>query len=297
MRVSVIVTTYNQPAQLEKVLWGYAGQRGEPFELIVADDGSGPESAEVIDRIGLQTGVNMLHVWHEDRGFRKTAILNRAIVASRGDYLIFSDGDCIPRDDFVATHVRLARAESFLSGGYIKLSADVSRRVDIADIRSGRVMDASHLRSIGWKPGKRALRLLRGSVRPSLLDAVTPTNRSWNGHNSSATRRAILDANGFDMDMGYGGEDRALGERLQNAGIHGRQVRHRIPCLHLFHERPYVDPVRWQLNHDIRTRIRENGETRAKVGIAELSVAEGGFVRRPGESIASESPRQAVAAQ
>ena len=126
------------------------------------------------------------------------------------------------------------------------------------------------------------------------MDAVTPTRRTWNGHNSSASRAAIVAANGFDMDMGYGGEDRALGERLMNAGIRGKQIRHRTPCLHLFHERPYVDPVRWKVNHDIRGRILKNGETRARIGIAELSLGGTSFVRRPGELLEPRAENRAV---
>lgn len=283
MRISVIITTYNQPAQLEKVMWGYAGQRGADFELLIADDGSGPATTEVIDRVAAATGLQVLHVWHADSGFRKTEILNRAILASSGEYLVFSDGDCIPRDDFVAAHSRLSRPGWFLSGGYIKLPKDVSASIGVDDVRSGRAMDPSRLRASGWRPGKRALRLLRNPLLATLLDTVTPTRRTWNGHNSSAWREAVIAANGFDLDMGYGGLDRALGERLMNAGIRGRQVRHRTPCLHLYHERPYVDPVRWKKNHEIRRRIHRNGETRALNGIAELPKDESVLVRRPGQ--------------
>jgi glycosyltransferase involved in cell wall biosynthesis len=283
MRVSAIITTYNQPALLERVLWGYSRQQYTSFELIVADDGSESATAEIIERVASQTNLDVLHVWHEDKGFRKTEILNRAILAARGDYLIFSDGDCIPRDDFVASHARLATPNCFLSGGYIKLSREVSDSITVDDIKLGRAMDAATLRSLGWHPGKRALRLLRGEILPPFLDAVTPTRRTWNGHNSSTWRADIIAANGFDMDMGYGGEDRALGERLINAGLNAKQVRYRIPCLHLFHERPYVDSARWNLNHEIRHRIRENGETRAKVGIAELEHRDTKVVRRPSQ--------------
>ena len=297
MRVSVIITTYNQPAQLEKVMWGYAGQKRASFELIIADDGSLPATTEVIDRVAAATGLEVLHLWHEDKGFRKTEILNRAIVASRGDYLIFSDGDCIPRDDFVATHVRLSDPHSFLSGGYIKLPPDISNSITIADVVSGRATDARTLLHKGWHPGRRALRLVRNQLVATFMDSVTPTRRTWNGHNSSAARVAIVEANGFDMDMGYGGEDRALGERLMNAGINGRQIRHRAPCIHLFHDQPYVDPIRWKLNHEIRHRIRENGETRARIGIAELSKNEDVLVRRPGQLLEPRGKQRVVMAR
>ncbi len=289
MRVSVIITTFNQPEQLEKVLWGYAGQRHRDFELIVADDGSGPATTEVIDRVASAAGLDVLHVWHEHRGFRKTEILNRAIAAASSEYLIFSDGDCIPRDDFIQSHVNLAEPGFFLSGGYLKLPADVSAQITVAAIRSGDATNPSWLKERGWKPGKRALRLLRVKALAALLDRVTPTRRTWNGHNSSAWKSTLVAANGFDLDMAYGGLDRALGERLMNAGIRGKQVRHRTPCLHLHHERPYADPQKWKRNHEIRDRIRQNHETRARVGIAELTPDPTLLSRRPGELLSREA--------
>ncbi len=287
MRASVIITTYNQPEQLEKVLWGYGAQMGADFELIVADDGSDLSTTEVIDRVSQAAGLDVQHIWHEHRGFRKTEILNRAIVAARAPYLIFSDGDCIPRDDFVATHERLAEPGFFLSGGYLKLPRDVSARITVADVRSGDATRPEWLRDRGWHPGKRALRLLRAKPVASLLDVITPTRRTWNGHNSSAWKDAVVAANGFDLDMGYGGLDRALGERLMNAGVRGRQVRHRTPCLHLYHERPYVDREKWKRNHEIRHRIRRNRETRAVQGIAEMPADDSLLIRRPGELLES----------
>lgn len=297
MRVSAIITTYNQPEQLEKVMWGYATQKDANFELVIADDGSGPATTDVIDRVATATGLDVLHVWHEDRGFRKTEILNRAVMAASSEYLIFSDGDCVPRDDFVKAHARLASASCFLSGGYIKLPREASVAISVNDIKSGRAMEASRLRALGWHPGKRALRLLRGSVLPTLLDVVTPTRRTWNGHNSSTWRAAIMSVNGFDLDMAYGGLDRALGERLINGGMTGKQVRHRTPCLHLYHERPYVDPQKWKRNHEIRKRIRRDKEIRAHNGIAELVADETVLIRRPGELLEAREKMRAVMAR
>src|SRR5688572_27298061 len=112
MRISIIVSTYNQPSYLERVLWGYAVQTDRDFQLVVADDGSGPETGELIRNMRTATGLDVLHVWHEDRGFRKSEILNRAIVAAAGDYLLFTDGDSIPRRDLVHVHRTLARPRS-----------------------------------------------------------------------------------------------------------------------------------------------------------------------------------------
>lgn len=266
----MILATYNQPEALERVLWGYAVQTHRDFEIVIADDGSGPETACVVDRVRAETGMDLVHAWHEDRGFRKTEILNRAILAASGDYLILSDGDCIPRSDFVDVHLRHAEPGRFLSGGYLKLPVMVSERITVDDVRSGRISDPGWLRRQGWRPGRRALRLLRSERAAALLDALTPTRPTWNGHNASTWRDALCAVNGFEMEMEWGGLDRALGERLENAGVRGKQIRHRAPCLHLHHERPYVDAAKVRRNREIRDRIRRERETRARRGLAEI---------------------------
>jgi glycosyltransferase involved in cell wall biosynthesis len=291
MDISVILTTYNQPEHLERVLWGYAAQTWRGAEIVVADDGSDERTAAVVDRVAAATGLDVVHVWHPDDGFRKTTILNRAIVASRGDYLIFSDGDCVPRDDFVATHARLARPRAFLSGGYVKLPAAATGRLTTEDVRAGRCFSLRWLRAAGWKPDRRVTRFARVPWFGRVLDLVTPTRASWNGHNASTWRDLVFAANGFDADLGYGGLDRAFGELLRNAGISGWQVRHRAVCVHLDHPRPYVDPERWRRNHEIRARIRRDGITRSRAGIAELSPDERPVVRRALDP----APRVAVA--
>jgi glycosyltransferase involved in cell wall biosynthesis len=270
VKVSVIVSTYNQPRALELVLWGLARQSHRDFEVVVADDGSGPETAAVIDRLRRDAGLAIAHVWHEDRGFRKTEIVNRAICASRGEYLIFADGDCIPREDFVATHARLARPGSYLAGGAIKLPRDVSERITVADVRAGHATDLAWLRAQGWRPGKYALRLLRSGRAAALLDWATGRAPKWRGGNSSTWRSALLAVNGYDNDMAYGGEDRALGERLVNFGLTARKIRYRAPAVHLDHDRPYNDPLIARRNAERCERIRRDGTVRAASGIAEL---------------------------
>ncbi|MBR9991157.1 MAG: glycosyltransferase [Gemmatimonadetes bacterium] len=271
MHFSVIISTYNKPHFLERVLRGYGVQSRRDFQIVVADDGSGPETAEVIRRVQKETGLNLLHVWHEDRGFRKTEILNRAIVASRGDHLLFTDGDCIPRSDLLEVHYSLTQPGRYLAGGYLKLPEDVSAAITIDDVVSGRFAELDWLRAQGWRPGRRALRLVRSQRLAALFDALTPTAAHFHGNNASAAREALFEVNGFEGEMGYGGLDRALGFRLENHGVKGRQIRHRAICLHLHHDRPYRVPDVVQRNREIQQRIRRNGEVRARLGIAELT--------------------------
>ena len=268
--LSVIVSVYERASYLEKVLWGYAVQTRREFELVLADDGSGAEVAETVRRFEVESGVPVLHVWHEDRGFRKTEILNRAIVASSGDHLLFSDGDCIPRADLVEVHESLAGEGRYLAGGYVKLPAGVSDGITVEDVVAGRAAELRWLRAMGWRPGRRALRLARSRRLGALFDALTPTPAHFHGNNASASREAILAVNGFEGEMGYGGLDKALGYRLENLGVRGMQIRHRAVCMHLHHDRPYRTPETMERNREVLRRIRDRKEVRARRGIAEL---------------------------
>jgi glycosyltransferase involved in cell wall biosynthesis len=268
--ISVLVSTYRRPEFLDLVLHGYAAQTDRAFEVVTADDGSGDETRRVIERAAADHGLDIVHVWHEDRGFRKTEILNRAIVAASGSYLLFTDGDCIPRSDLVATHRALARDGRYVAGGYLKLPPTVSERVDREVVSSGKVADLGWLRAAGWRPGRRALRLTRSSTVGALFDRLTPTAADFHGNNASVAREALTAVNGFEGEMGYGGLDKALGYRLQNLGIRGIQARHRAVALHLHHDRPYRDREVVDRNRAILARIRRGREVRARRGIAEL---------------------------
>ena len=129
MNASVILSTYNSVEWLEKVLWGYSAQTYTDFEIVIADDGSGEETRRRIEELKALIAIPIVHVWHEDDGFQKTKILNKAILAARSDYLIFTDGDCVPRKDFVATHMQYREPGYFLSGGYFKLPMDISKAI------------------------------------------------------------------------------------------------------------------------------------------------------------------------
>ena len=146
--VGVIISTYNSPRWLEKTLWGYQNQIEKPDEIVIADDGSKEETRKLIERYAQYLPIK--HVWQEDQGFQKSRILNKAIVASTSEYLIFTDQDCIPRKDFVLIHKKYAQKGYFLSGGYNKLPMDLSLSLTKSDIHSGNAFKISWLRKRGW---------------------------------------------------------------------------------------------------------------------------------------------------
>ncbi|MFC5050153.1 glycosyltransferase [Rubritalea spongiae] len=159
MKTSVIISTYNHPKWLQKTLWGYANQSYSNFEIIIADDGSDERTKTVIDQAKHELKQPIKHVWHEDNGFQKSAILNKATIASSGEYLIFTDGDCVPRQDFIATHLAHAQQGHILSGGYCKLPMQLSKDITRDDILSGRAFDANWLAQHGLKSFSSKLKL------------------------------------------------------------------------------------------------------------------------------------------
>ena len=268
--VSVIFSTFQQPEWLRKALCGFASQTHQDFEVVVADDGSGEDTAQVIRSARKRAGLRMEHIWQADSGFRKCRVLNKAIVRARGDYLIFTDGDCIPHPEFVARHLELAEPGRFLSGGLLRLPLGLSHNIQPDDISSGRAFSAFWLSGRGMPVTYKLLKLSAGLGFGALLDRISPATAGWNGHNASGWREHILQANGFDERMGYGGEDRELGERLENSGIRGKRIRHRVTCLHLDHPRGYVDPDTRAANLAIRRETVRLRRTRTEHGIAQL---------------------------
>jgi len=267
MFASVIFTTYNHPQWLEKTLWGFSTQSYRDFEIIVADDGSGEETREVIERLKSQIDIPIQHIWQADDGFQKCRIMNKAIVASRGEYLVFTDGDCIPHPDFVKNHVELAAENSLLSGGYFKLPLDVSRALSKQDILDGNSTRPGWLLRHGVPFTPKITKLFSHPLMGAILDALTITRATWNGHSSSTWKKHFIDANGFDERMQYGGQDREFGERLMNMGIKPRQVRYRCSCVHLDHGRGYARPESIAKNRSIRKHTREQRITRTDYGI------------------------------
>lgn len=257
MKVSVIISTYNAPQWLEKVFWGYEFQTFSDFELVIADDGSGEPTRTLIERFKEESSLNIQHVWHPDEGFQKSRILNKAIEAAQGDYLIFSDGDCIPRADFVQVHVREAAKGYFLSGGYFKLPMQTSLAISRPDIANGKAFDASWLMAHGLKKTYKLLKLTSSGLKGRLLNLLTPCKATWNGHNASGWKNDLVAVNGFNEDMQYGGQDRELGERLMNNGISGKQIRYSAICVHLDHERGYMTAESIAKNKAIRQETKK----------------------------------------
>lgn len=257
MKITVIISTYNAEEWLEKVLIGYSVQTYKDFDIIIADDGSRPSTKELIDSYAKDYPVPIRHLWHEDLGYRRQEILNVAIVEANHDYILMTDGDCIPRQDFVEVHAKLAEKGKFLSGGYCKLPMTTSKAISKDDIVSGRCFNVSWLKSIDKLGFSNTLKLGANSLIGKFLDIISPTNPSFNNCNSSGFKADMIAINGYDERMKYGGPDREFGERLENYGVKGKQIRHKAIVLHLDHARGYKTPESLAANLAIRKGVRD----------------------------------------
>lgn len=275
MKLSVIMTTYNSPVWLEKVLWGYSVQQHPDFELIIGDDGSTEDTREVIDRLRAATGMTMKHVWQQDKGFRKCRILNKSILEVESDYVVFTDGDCIPRRDFLEVHAREAEPGAYLSGGYHKLPMTTSEAITRDDILSGRCFELGWLKAHGLKSSYKNSKLTAGPVRARIFNKLTPTACNFKGSNGSAWLKDILAVNGFDERMPWGGLDREFGVRLANSGIKPKHVRYNAIVIHLDHKRGYKDPELVAANKALRVNSKKKGTTRMDHGIEQLRMTTG----------------------
>jgi glycosyltransferase involved in cell wall biosynthesis len=246
--ISVIVTTYNREDALDAVLRSLARQSDTAFEVIVADDGSGAGTAALIEKWRGRAGFRLEHVWHEDCGFRAAEIRNRAVLASRGAYCIFLDGDCLVRPDFVAVHRLLAAPGAFVTGNRILLSPQLTMTVL-----------AEKLSPENWKLARWFAQRLVGGVNrlSALLHLPLGPLRSlrqnaWEGARSCnlAIWRSDLDrVDGFDADYsGWGKEDSDIIVRLLHAGVRRKDGVFATGVIHLWH----AEADRSQLNDNER---------------------------------------------
>ncbi|MEO8199166.1 MAG: glycosyltransferase [Gemmatimonadota bacterium] len=265
LRLSVIVTTYNNPRALSLVLACLARQTLPEFELLVADDGSGDPTRSLIEGFARRVPFPVRHVWHPDAGFQKCAILNKAILAAAGDYLIFFDGDVLAPSRCIERHVRAARRGTYLAGGKIDLLEPMASRITERDIEGG------ILERVGswWRHLNKPRRFLASYV-PGVrdwLDGWVPREPSWRGENSSAFKEDLLRVDGFDERFTHGFDDADFGHRLQAAGVHGRSIRYTCPVFHLDHPRPYSNHEQISANKALYDQNRLTGVVGTDFGI------------------------------
>jgi len=229
MQISVIMTTYNRPDALEKVLSGLCQQTLLPYEVLIADDGSTPETETLVHKVSVSAPFPVRHVWHADQGFRAAAIRNKAIRRSTGDYLVLLDGDCIPDGHFIADHSHLARRGYFFQGKRILIEQHATPGFRFADTAG--TMNKIRL---FFSPGiGNRHHLLRVPFFPATSSRSLGGVRSCN---LGLFRDDLFAVNGFNEEFtGWGREDSELVARLYNYGLRRKNHPFVAACYHLWH--------------------------------------------------------------
>ena len=235
MLISVIITTYNSPNFLKKCIDSFFFQIDKEFEIIVADDGSTKETKELINEYK-NSKIKILHAWQKDKGFRAAKIRNEAVKISSGKYLIFIDGDCIVRNDFIKNHRRIAEQGFFARGNRVMLSKKFSNLIlkNNIDINSFNIYKIIKLRLN--KSINRILPLLRFSKYPFKKIRM----KNWKGAktcNLALWKKDFENINGYDENyIGWGREDSDLVVRLINNKIFRKEAIFSTGVLHLKHK-------------------------------------------------------------
>ena len=273
-QASLFIATFDMPRHLELVLAGVRSQSVQDFEILVCDDGSGPETQVIIKNAQVHFGDRLRIFTQEHQGFRKCRILNQALRATQGEYCIFLDGDCIPHPRFVEDHLARAHPKKFLAGRRVELGQEISGLLDpekiakgylrwprlevIKSALSGETEFLNRTVRVPWEPLRRVLRMNR------IAD--------MKGCNYSVARSSLLAINGFDEEYeGYGREDTDVELRLQHLGLEIGSLKGVALQYHVWHPRREFTPV----NDTRLEELKRSKRIHCRQGLTTLTDAEG----------------------
>lgn len=245
--ISVVVSTYNRPDALEMSINSLLQQTDSNFEILIADDGSTEKTQQLIRAYISHSSVPITHVYQPDCGFQLSRIRNKAVAQSKGDYLIFLDGDCMVRPDFVAKHRQLAERDYFVAGNRVLLNQAFTEEVLL---KKQPVYLNKLSFFIGMRLGNKINRLIpMVTLALGFLRYLQPRNwRKAVGCNTAMWKNDFIRTNGYDeLFEGWGYEDSDLVIRLIHAGTKRKEGRFAVPVLHLWH--PQNDKSRQDINY------------------------------------------------
>src|SRR5215217_3652483 len=89
--ISVVIPAYNRAATIEDCLRSVQAQTYQKWEVIVADDGSGDATVEIVKRLAREDARIRLVRHERNRGAQ--AARNSGIHAAKGSWIAFLDSD------------------------------------------------------------------------------------------------------------------------------------------------------------------------------------------------------------
>ncbi|SOC81315.1 hypothetical protein SAMN06296241_2890 [Salinimicrobium sediminis] len=257
MKTALLLSTYNWPEALRSVLNSIIIQSRLPDEILIADDGSGAQTKAVIEEFSNKSRVAVKHVWQEDKGFRKSAILNKAVAGTKADYIIQIDGDCILHPHFIKDHLARAEKGIFLFGSRVNIKPSaVSEVLEMDQAKFSLLSEAIKNKS----------RNLRIPLVQRFYKPTSGFSGKTRGCNLSYWREDFIAVNGYDEVMeGWGREDSEYVIRLLNYGVKGKRLRYGGIVYHIFH--PEKSKEFLERNNEIQERTMREKKLRCEKGI------------------------------
>lgn len=253
--LGIILNTHNKPRHLDRVLHAFAQNRSLPDEIIIADDGSGPDTQDVIRAWTSQLPFPLRHAWQEHQGYRRSRILNLAIAQATADYLVFVDGDCLPLLTFTGDHRRLARPGAFVQARRAFIDESAVPACLSGETTLPRLILQGKVSGL-FKLIRLPLPLVRTSQQ---LHGIL-------GCNLAVWREDLIAINGYDEAYeGWGAEDSDLAARLYHLGRHRRLVHGRAVLCHLNH--PRLPRDRYEDNQAILRQTLASRKVRCTLGL------------------------------
>jgi glycosyltransferase involved in cell wall biosynthesis len=235
--VSLIVTTYNRPDALELVLKSVFKQTKLPREILVADDGSGAETKEMINSLKEGAPVLIKHLWQEDKGFRVAACRNSAIREAQGEYIILIDGDICLHPSFIEDHIKAARKGYFVQGSRCFLSQRVT----------GQLLGKStpFKASVFMGGLENRLKAVHSRLLSRIFSTRSSSLKGIRTSNMAVWKEDIEAVNGFNEDFeGWGREDSEFVARLYHKGLKRLNLKCSGQGFHLYHKEASRDHLK-----------------------------------------------------
>lgn len=243
-----MISTYNWPKALNVVLQSAISQSVAVDEILIADDGSKPETKELIDSYQAKTSIKIKHFWQEDKGFRKSKILNKAIAGTTVDYIIQVDGDCIMHPKFVEDHLKSAQKNVYLYGARVNILPDFVESI---------LSNEQLLFTFSSKEIKNKTRAIHFPFLSQFYKVHPGVSDKFRGCNVSFWRKDVIDINGYNEDFeGWGREDSDLVIRMSNNGVKAKRLRYAGIVFHIHHKT--------NSKHNFEENDRMQNETIAK---------------------------------
>lgn len=252
--ISLIISTYNWPEALELCLNSIFTQTIQPFEIIIADDGSRDDTRQLIEKMRKKTNTPIIHIWHEDKGFRLSTIRNRSIKEAKGNYIIQIDGDIIVSPHFIEDHLNMAEKGCFIRGTRVMLNPLTTEY-----LFKNKKISIAEMIQLAIKQPANAIRL---SPIAKLCTRKELSGKRVKGCNMSFWKEDLIAINGYDNTLeGWGHEDEELSWRLVNLGRYKKIIKFSAIAYHIYHklssreEEPHhLKALQYiQENHIIRT--------------------------------------------